>query len=70
MKVPIKKFTRKSTLSLLFFFSFFIVIYSGGDNLPEKVDVEFKSIFDNVKPTVLKNIGSENSSYSLIGTGE
>ncbi|XP_078369517.1 solute carrier family 15 member 2-like isoform X1 [Oculina patagonica] len=46
------------------------VIYSGGDNLPERVDVELKSIFDNVKPTVLKNIGSENSSYSLIGTGE
>ncbi|KAJ7384556.1 hypothetical protein OS493_021187 [Desmophyllum pertusum] len=33
------------------------VIYSGGDKLPERVDVEFKSIFDNVKPTVLKNIG-------------
>lgn len=48
----------------------FRVIYSGGDKLPERVDVEFKSIFNNVKPTVLKNIGPENSSYSLIGTGE
>lgn len=46
------------------------VIYSGGDKLPERVDVEFKSIFSNVKPTVLENIGPENSSYSLIGTGE
>ena len=48
----------------------FRVIYSGGDKLPERVNVEFKSIFDNVKPTVLENIGPENSSYSLIGTGE
>ena len=48
----------------------FRVIYSGGDKLPERVDVEFKSILNNVKPTVLKNIGPENSSYSLIGTGE
>ena len=61
-----------------FFLSFFLsfiffnlrVIYSGGDKLPERVNVEFKSIFDNVKPTVLENIGADNSSYSLIATGE
>ncbi|RMX37229.1 hypothetical protein pdam_00011389 [Pocillopora damicornis] len=46
------------------------VIYSGAANLPERVDVEFKSILSKVEPTVLKNIGIENSSYSLIATGE
>jgi len=46
------------------------VIYAGGDTLPDRVDVEFKPVFENIKPTVVKNIGVENSSYTLIGTGE
>lgn len=46
------------------------VIYSGAANLPERVDVEFKSVLSKVEPTVLKNIGIEDSSYSLIATGE
>ena len=52
------------------YFFFLRVIYSGAANLPERVDVEFKSILSKVEPTVLKNIGIENSSYSLIATGE
>lgn len=52
------------------YFFFLRVIYSGAVNLPERVDVEFKSILSKVEPTVLKNIGIENSSYSLIATGE
>ena len=52
------------------YFFFLRVIYSGAANLPERMDVEFKSILSKVEPTVLKNIGIENSSYSLIATGE
>ena len=45
----------------------FRVIYSRGDKLPERVDVELKSVIDKVEPTVIKN---DNSSYTLIATGE
>lgn len=48
----------------------FRVIYSRGDNLPERVDVELKSVIDKVEPTVIKNVGFDNSSYTLIATGE
>ena len=48
----------------------FRVIYSRGDNLPERVDVELKSVIDKVEPTVIKNVGFDNSSYTLITTGE
>lgn len=48
----------------------FRVIYSRGDKLPERVDVELKSVIDKVEPTVIKNVGFDNSSYTLIATGE
>lgn len=61
--------------SFLLFFKFvllfvFRVIYSRGDKLPERVDVELKSVIDKVEPTVIKNVGFDNSSYTLIATGE
>lgn len=46
------------------------VIYYSGDTLPDRVDVEFKSILESIKPTVFKNIGMDNSSYNFLGTGE
>lgn len=46
------------------------MIYSRGDKLPERVDVELKSVIDKVEPTVIKNVGFDNSSYTLIATGE
>ena len=46
------------------------VIYSRGDKLPERVDVELKSVIDKVEPIVIKNVGFDNSSYTLIATGE
>ena len=48
----------------------FRVIYSRGDKLPERVDVELKSVIDKVEPTIIKNVGFDNSSYALIATGE
>ena len=48
----------------------FRVIYSRGDKLSERVDVELKSVIDKVEPTVIKNVGFDNSSYTLIATGE
>lgn len=46
------------------------VIYSGGDRLPDRVDVEFKPILESKRPTVFKDIGEESSSYDFLGTGE
>lgn len=46
------------------------VIYAGGDNLPKQVDVEIKSVFENVEPTLVKNVEAGNSSYNHIPTGE
>ena len=46
------------------------MIYYNGDTLPDRVDVEFKSILESIKPTVFKNIGMDNSSYNFLGTGE
>ena len=46
------------------------VIYSRGDKLPERVDVELKSLIDKVGPTIIKNVGFDHSSYTLIATGE
>lgn len=46
------------------------VIYSRGDKLPERVDVELKSLINKVGPTIIKNVGFDNSSYTLIATGE
>ena len=48
----------------------FRVIYSRADKLPERVDVELKSVIDKVEPTIIKNFGFDNSSYTLIATGE
>lgn len=53
-----------------FLFFVFRVIYSRGDKLPERVDVELKSVIDKVEPTIIKNVGFDNSSYTLIATGE
>ena len=67
----LRKLYKNCAFRFIFFDGFlFRVIYSGGDKLPARVDVEFKSIFERVDPTVLKNIGTDNSSYSLIATGE
>ena len=66
----LRKLYKNYAFRFIFFDFLFRVIYSGGDKLPARVDVEFKSIFERVDPTVLKNIGTDNSSYSLIATGE
>ena len=67
----LRKLYKNCAFRFIFFDDLlFRVIYSGGDKLPARVDVEFKSIFERVDPTVLKNIGIDNSSYSLIATGE
>ena len=64
-----RKFSFLFSLSSFLLFVF-RVIYSRGDNLPERVDVELKSVIDKVEPTVIKNVGFDNSSYTLIATGE